>query len=597
MAVWKRELLGFSQYKYIIDGITNGFEVGVNPEKTKDPDRISGEGHYIPLKPHERRAISEWVRKGVDKRYILGPFDKDFKFPFGKLYFAPLFVVPKPDGRFRTVVHMSFRLRPYMWTINELLHEYMKTVQYIRFKEVVEMVNNAGKGALLFLVDAQDAYYRVPVRRADWKYMGIKWAGKYWIFRSLQMGMSSSPRIYTAFADAVEYICVKRNKKIAYINGRQQIRHYIDDFFGAIKDPKHAEILYKALYNTFKDLGIPTKWEKCTSPATRAKILGWIYDTILRMVFLPGDKRLKLLEMVERLLRTRKASVKFLRQLLGRLQHASRVIFPGKAFVRKLEALLYLPDHDQDREFTVSSFAVRNLRWWQKILSEPENCGTSFDLLLKHPSEGDIVIYTDACTEIGGGGFIQESGHIQYFQVKWEDTRLQALEKYREVRIEVLELLMSLVAVRLVAAKARNKCISIYNDNPAAAAAIRTKAPRLFRLDLQYLTEELATLASTNKFYFWGIHSIKKDSKEMDTADKLSRFMPVDFPQDAVKREIAGLCDEYFEGLWETPRNLPNKKDIGTDRRRMFGLLLEDEQIASCERVVVPPGREHNILA
>ena len=67
---------------------------------------------------------------------------------------------------------------------------------------------------------------------------------KYWVFRSLQMGLSSSPRIYTSFADAVEFVCVKYNIDIEYLNGIQQLRHCIDDFLRALPDKKNATSLY-----------------------------------------------------------------------------------------------------------------------------------------------------------------------------------------------------------------------------------------------------------------------------------------------------------------------------------------------------------------
>ena len=142
-------------------------------------------------------------------------------------------------------------------------------------------------------------------------------------------------------------------------------------------------------------------WEKCTSLRQRAKILGWIYDTLLQMVLLPDDKRLLLLEMIRILKGTKHATVKFLQKLIGRLQHASQVVFPGKAFVRRLEALLHLPRHKENDSFPVGRFVLQGLDWWEQRLTSESPCGMSFELLLKHPSDGDIVIYTDACTEVG----------------------------------------------------------------------------------------------------------------------------------------------------------------------------------------------------
>ena len=167
-------------------------------------------------------------------------------------------------------------------------------------------------------------------------------------------------------------------------NGIQRLRHYIDDFFGALPSQKHATRLYHALFTVFEILGIPTKWEKCTKPGQRAKILGWIYDTLLQMVLSPQDKRLLLLRMIRIIIFTKKATVKFLQKLIGRLQHASQVIFPGKAFVGRIEALLHLPRHKGNESFPVGRFVITNLEWWERRLTSTAPCGMSFELLLKH---------------------------------------------------------------------------------------------------------------------------------------------------------------------------------------------------------------------
>ena len=575
-----------------MSGLRNGFAIGVDEQKAQDPDLISGESRFIPLNSVQKTAISEWVLKGVKRGYISGPYDIDHQFPFGKLFLAPLFVVPKPNNKWRAIVHLSFRLRPYMYSINDLICTYMKHVNYTRFKEVVRLVKNAGKGAWLFLIDAQDAYYRVPIQASDWKYMGFKWQNKYWVFRSLQMGTSSSPRIYTAFADAVEYICVRKNKDIAFLNGIQQLRHYIDDFFCALPKKVDADRLYKALFTVFEILGIPTKWEKCTSPRQRAKILGWIYDTILQMVLLPDDKRQILLKMIKDILRSKRGTVKLLQQLIGRLQHASTVVFPGKAFVRRLEALLYLPQHKDTDEFSLSNFVLDDLQWWHDILSSDTLCGMSFELLLKHPSDGDIIIYTDACTEIGGGGFIMGLGPTRYFQIKWSQTIFEWVSEKRHLDISVLELLMSVAAVRLILPEVHNKTITIYNDNPGAAAALRSKAPPLGRMDLQALIRDIATLAFDHKFFWWGIHEVVKNSENMRIADKLSRYEPIDWDPQDKRCYIGKEVNALFDILISAPANLPKQKDLSRNVRQEYGLLLDNPPIRQ-QKPLLP---EHNIL-
>ena len=199
----------------------------------------------------------------VSKRYIEGIHFR----PLWKLFRAPLFVVPKPGvHKYRPIVHLSWNEHFTLLSINDLLCEYMKTIKYISFREVVRLVNNGGPGAYIFLIDAQDAYYRVPIHPNDWRYNGIQWANKLWVFTSLQMGLSSSPRIYTHFADAIEYICCKENKSLCFYKGLQMLRHYIDDFFAVCKSKSDAEKLFQILYKLFEELGVSTREDKCQKP-------------------------------------------------------------------------------------------------------------------------------------------------------------------------------------------------------------------------------------------------------------------------------------------------------------------------------------------
>ena len=145
---------------------------------------------------------------------------------------------------------------------------------------------------------------------------------------------------------------------------------------------------------------------------------------------------------------------------------------------------------------------------------------------------------------------------------------------------------MSVAAVKTVLPLIGNKCLTIYNDNPGAAGAIRTKSPPLARMDLQALIEELAMLAFKNKFYFWGVHEIASESDNMRQADRLSRYEPTQWYESVEKIDILKECNEVFDILWEAPRNLPSRKDISKEIRKEFNIELEvEDYIASFRRV------------
>ena len=97
------------------------------------------------------------------------------------------------------------------------------------------------------------------------------------------------------------------------------------------------------------------------------------------------------------------------------------------------------------------------------------------------------------------------------------------------------------------------KAVTLYNDNAAAAAAIATKAPALWRSDLQYLIREIAKLAIHYKFYFWGIHV---NGKKNDIADALSRFKSVQWEYRGFDMVDAhAIVEEHFDGLSRFHKN------------------------------------------
>ena len=577
---WKRHLKGFYNYNYVLNGLSDGFRIGIDPERAQFEHLISDKPHYIELNIHEKRAVSGLISKGLDRGFISGPYTSPNELPFSHLYCAPIFVVPKPGiNNYRPIVHLSWNEFNSMLSINDLLCEYMKHIQYISFRETVNMVNNAGLGAYIMLLDAQDAYYRVPIHPDDWKYNGLKWGKLFWVFTSLQMGLSSSPRIYTLFADAVEYICVKKFSNLLFCNGMQMLRHYIDDFFAIVRCLKDANTVYKGIFDTFHDLGIPTRWDKCEPPNIQNKILGWIYHTVRRIVQLPSDKRKKILELIEPILAKKCSNRKTLERLIGRLQNASMVIFPGKAFVRRLEAVLYLTKFEYNEKIPISDFVLDDLRWWRKIISNADKCSASFDLILKLPSDGDFHLFTDATTTLGFGGHCSDAG----FQVDWKDTVKAQLEKsHGAFDISTLELLVSIVGMTVFADKFQNKAVTIHNDNPTASKAIHSKAPPLRRMDLQFLIRQLATSATDSQYYFWGEHTIAKESPEMQLADALSRLesKKACFDKGNLKFDFSAkardICNLLLQEIVKYPI-LASQPDIPRSRRREFGILLDDD--------------------
>ena len=66
----------------------------------------------------------------------------------------------------------------------------------------------------------------------------------------LPFGLWSAPKIFSAVADAAQWVLVQRMEKSNSL-------HYLDDFILVSRQPKEAKAARQVLESTFRDLGIP----------------------------------------------------------------------------------------------------------------------------------------------------------------------------------------------------------------------------------------------------------------------------------------------------------------------------------------------------
>ena len=93
---------------------------------------------------------------------------------------------------------------------------------YISVDNIAECVLALGRDALLAKSDVKQAYRQIPVHPDDRVLLGMAWRGQYFVDATLPFGLHSAPLIFSAVADALEWV-VRRA-------GVQFIFHYIDDF-------------------------------------------------------------------------------------------------------------------------------------------------------------------------------------------------------------------------------------------------------------------------------------------------------------------------------------------------------------------------------
>ena len=126
---------------------------------------------------------------------------------------------------------------------------------------------------------------------------------------------------------------------------------------------------------------------------------------------LPQDKLLELQALLTRWHSWRYCRVRDLRSLVGKLQHASKVVRPGRTFLHRMFALLKGTRHHQPLIRLNAAFRS-DLTWWHTFL---EHWNGVAMLAAAQGRPPDYHLFTDASGTLGCGAW---SGHL-WFQYLW----------------------------------------------------------------------------------------------------------------------------------------------------------------------------------
>jgi hypothetical protein len=189
---WRDLLAGYVECQVVVDGLRDGFSLGVRDEGLLRSSAASGVDQVVMAK----------MRVEVEKGRILGPFSR---LPLPDLHISPVKAVEKRDsGKYRLIHNLS---APIGCSVNDAIPREVKSVSYCSVKNVVDCLLRSGRSMMFMTkLDIKDAFRVVPVRRADWKYLGIQIGGAFYVDTVLPMGCGTSCAIFQRLTRAICWI-------------------------------------------------------------------------------------------------------------------------------------------------------------------------------------------------------------------------------------------------------------------------------------------------------------------------------------------------------------------------------------------------------
>ena len=130
---------------------------------------------------------------------------------------------------------------------------------------------------------------------------------------------------------------------------------------------------------------------------------------------LPQDKLRKLQELLQEWQFKKVCTRHSLESLLGYLNHACKVVRPGRSFIGRLIAMLTQPRRTHRTMIRINNEAHSDIRWWHLFVSSWN--GVSM-LREQHQTHPNHEFWSDASGSWGAGAL----WYSHWFQIKWPKT-------------------------------------------------------------------------------------------------------------------------------------------------------------------------------
>ena len=472
--------------QHLVAGLQDGFRIGLLPH----PVCHSALG-ISPSALNNQEAVAKFIGTQISAGHMVGPLPPH---ECANVITSRLAVIPKKTpGQFRVIVDLS---SPSNFSVNDNLHRNLTHVAYSSVDEAAAIMHNLGRHTLMAKLDIKDAYRLIPVHPQDRRFLGISWQGAVYVDCQLPFGLASAPAIFSAVAQALEWILRAR--------GVSHMIHYLDDFLvlGAPNSPECADALAITLH-TCAELGVPLAADKIEGPTTSLTFLGIQLDSTSLSLSLPGDRLGELRGMLDRWVGRKCINEpKQFQSLVGHLVHATQVVPLGKAFLANLFPLAQTLKPGQYRRINAPSRS--DLAWWQTLCTSWSGVSAQQLLLLNDPAHH---LFTDASGSWGCGAWSLPN----WFQIPWQGNLNAA-------SIAIKELFPIVVACAIWGHLWHRQYILCHSDNTAAVAYVN----KLYAKD-PLATHLIRCLAYFQALFDFRIRAVHISGHLNVGADDLSR--------------------------------------------------------------------------
>ena len=431
--------------------------------------------------------VNNKIKEELMTKRIAGPFASP---PFQNFKSSPLSLREKSVlGTYRLLHNLSY---PYdEKSVNINIPRECASVQYANITHAIKLIQQHGPGAYLAKSDIQNAFRLIPLHPSQYHLTGFQWDGYYYYDRCLPQGCASSCRIFERFSDAIKWILAKHCDA-------SNVVKILDDFL-FVSSLRKCSTHLKTFQSLCQELGVPLAAHKTLGPSQTLTFVGIELDTIAMEARLPQEKLTKYTHDLREFIQHDKVTLDHLQSMVGKLQFATSVIRPGRAFLRRMYDLtkrVQKPHHFLRLNREVKS----DLEMWLQFLSNFN--GTT---IIRTPSFADsdtLHMFSDASKQGFGATF-----GTHWIHGPWP-------KDWASQDITLLEFYPIFLLVHIFANKLRNSRIIFHCDNVAVTYIINnqtSKHPTIMQLVRPFVLTLLQYNITCKSEHIFGVNNVLCD--------------------------------------------------------------------------------------
>lgn len=493
LSAWRHMLLSYPDRElahFFLQGLACGFRIGFKAEEVnlKSLRRNMQSALIHP------EVVEAYIANEIQEGRVVGPFPVS---TFPSAHISRFGVIPKhgQPNKWRLIIDLS---HPVGRSVNDGIPRSLCSMSYIHVDDAIKEIIARGPGTLLAKIDVRCAFRLIPIHPGDRHLLAMQWKGNIFFDTCLPFGLRSAPKLFNILADLLEWI--------AKAYGVSCLLHYLDDFLTlGSPDTGECQRNLEILIAVCKFLGIPLAIEKVGGPSSVLDFLGILLDTIRMEARLPEAKLKKVRDLIQKWLSKRNATKREILSLVGLLQHAAKVVHPGRSFVRRM-FLVAARVRGMDDYTRLNG----DLLWWYTFLLDWN--GVSFLHQTSGPSP-EVFIQSDASGSWGCGAFFNGL----WLQWKWPSEWLP-------VAIMAKEMVPIVLSCAVWGPLLTRKRVLFQCDNSGVVAAIQKGSSR-----------EPTVMNLLRSMWFFVAHfdisveAVHIAGAQNSTADQLSRNQMMEF--------------------------------------------------------------------